>query len=223
MDSDTTARKGAYERILSTLNKQDIDILVGTQMIAKGHDFPAITLVGVVLADTSLNIPDFRAAERTFQLLTQVSGRGGRGDSPARVIVQTFNPDHYSIRRAKDHDCSGFYEDELPLRQALGYPPFSRIVVLHLQSLKKDRGMKGIENLRKTMGDLFRINNLAGKVAVIGPAEAPIARIRGRYRWQLLLKAKDIRVLHTLTRDLLAKCSRGGLDIKVDVDPVNFM
>ena len=223
MDSDTTARKGAYERLLSSLQKQDIDILVGTQMITKGHDFPAITLVGVISADTSLNIPDFRAAERTFQLLTQVSGRGGRGDSPARVIVQTFNPDHYSIRRAKDHDCAGFYEDELPLRQALGYPPFSRIVVLHLQSLKKDRGMKGIENLRKTMGDLFRINNLAGKVEVIGPAEAPIARIRGRYRWQLLLKAKDIRVLHTLTRDLLAKCSRGGLDIKVDVDPVNFM
>lgn len=223
MDSDTTARKGAYERILSTLHRQDIDILVGTQMITKGHDFPAITLVGVISADTSLNIPDFRAAERTFQLLTQVSGRGGRGDSPARVIVQTFNPDHYSIRRAKDHDCSGFYEDELPLRQALLYPPFSRIVVLHLQSLKKDRGMKGIENLRKTMEDLFRINNLAGKVEVIGPAEAPIARIRGRYRWQLLLKAKDIRLLHALTRDLLTKCSRGGLDIKVDVDPVNFM
>ncbi|PJA50166.1 MAG: hypothetical protein CO171_03205, partial [Syntrophobacterales bacterium CG_4_9_14_3_um_filter_49_8] len=114
-------------------------------------------------------------------------------------------------------------EDELPLRKALLYPPFSRIVVLHLQSLKKDRGMKGIENLRKTMGDLFRINNLAGKVEVIGPAEAPIARIRGRYRWQLLLKAKDIRILHTLTRDLLARFKRGGLDIRVDVDPVNFM
>ena len=223
MDSDTTARKGAYERVLEALYRQDIDILVGTQMITKGHDFPAITLVGVVSADTSLNIPDFRAAERTFQLLTQVSGRGGRSDSPARVIVQTFNPDHYAIRRAKDHDCTGFYEDELPLRQSLLYPPFSRIIALHIQSLKKDQGMKGIENLRKTMGDLFRINNLAEKVEVIGPAEAPIARIRGKYRWQLLLKGEDIRMLHTLTRDLLARSRGSGLDIKVDVDPVNFM
>ncbi|MDI6777167.1 MAG: primosomal protein N' [Syntrophales bacterium] len=223
MDSDTTARKGAYERILSALHRQDINILVGTQMITKGHDFPAITLVGVVSADTSLNIPDFRAAERTFQILTQVSGRGGRGDSPGRVIVQTFNPDHYAIRRAKDHDFTGFYEDELPLRQVLLYPPFSRIVVLHIQSLKKEQGIKGIENLRKTVRDLSKINNLAGKVEVIGPAEAPIARIRGRYRWQLLLKAKDIGILHTLTKDLLTRSRRGGLDVKVDVDPVNFM
>ena len=221
MDSDTTARKGAYERILEALYRQDIDILVGTQMITKGHDFPAITLVGVVSADTSLNIPDFRAAERTFQLLTQVSGRGGRGDSPARVIVQTFNPDHYAIRRAKDHDCTGFYEDELPLRQALAYPPFSRIVVLHMESSKKDQGIKGLENLRKVVRDFSQVSD--GKVEVIGPAEAPIARIRGRYRWQLLLKANDIRILHTLTKRLLTISRETGLDIKVDVDPINFM
>jgi primosomal protein N' (replication factor Y) len=223
MDSDTTARKGAYERILGALKRQDIDILVGTQMITKGHDIPAITLVGVLSADTALNIPDFRASERTFQILTQVSGRGGRGESPGKVIVQTFNPDHYAVKRAKDHDCMGFYEDEIPLRKALLYPPFSRIVVLHIHSLKKEKGIKGLEKIRETIKELFRIKDLTGKVEIIGPAEAPIAMLRGRHRWQLLLKSKDIKILHALSRDLLARCSGGGLDIKVDVDPVNFM
>ena len=114
MDSDTTARPGDSGRILQRLDRGEIDILIGTQMITKGHDFPAITLVGVVTADASLNIPDFRAAERTFQILTQVSGRGGRGDRPGRVVIQTFAPGHYAIRRAQEHDYAGFYADELP-------------------------------------------------------------------------------------------------------------
>ncbi|MFA4915624.1 MAG: primosomal protein N' [Syntrophales bacterium] len=223
MDSDTTTRKGSCERILEDLYRQEIDILIGTQMITKGHDFPAITLVGVISADTSLNIPDFRAGERTFQLLTQVSGRGGRGDSPARVIIQTFNPGHYAIRRAKEHDYTGFYEDELPLRESLRYPPFSRIIAMHIQSAKKEQGMKGIENIRKEIRNLCKNNTAAGEIEIIGPAEAPIARIRGKYRWQLLLKGKDIGILHALTKDLLTRSMRSGLDIKVDVDPVNFM
>ncbi|MEK7827886.1 MAG: primosomal protein N', partial [Thermodesulfobacteriota bacterium] len=142
MDSDTTSRKGETERILRGLDRREIDILVGTQMITKGHDFPEITLVGVLAADASMNIPDFRAAERTFQLLTQVSGRGGRGDQPGRVVIQTFNPNHYAIRRAQEHDYVGFYEDELPLRRELGYPPFSRLIGLHFSSLKKEEGKK---------------------------------------------------------------------------------
>ncbi|MBE9546917.1 MAG: primosomal protein N' [Proteobacteria bacterium] len=218
MDSDTTVKKGVHEKLLKALDSGDIDILVGTQMITKGHDFPNVTLVGVISADTSLNIPDFRAAERTFQLITQVSGRSGRGDSPGRVIVQTFNPQHYAIGRAKEHDYYGFYEDEISLRRELDYPPFSRMVNLRISGIKKDRVA---EDAAKT-GVLAR--KLSGnEVEVIGPAEAPIARIKGRYRWHILLKGKNIKALHTLARNVAAKTGRDGPDIKVDVDPVNFM
>jgi primosomal protein N' (replication factor Y) len=223
MDSDTTARRGASEKILKALEEHDIDILVGTQMITKGHDYPNVTLVGVISADTSLNIPDFRSAERTFQLLTQVSGRGGRGASPGRVIVQTFNPRHYAITRAREHDYMGFYEDELALRSALAYPPFARIVNIHLSSLKRDKGMEGLEKLKQIIRDSLTISKLKGKVEIIGPAESPIAKIKGRYRWQLLLKGEDTRAVHDLANDILSKASVTGLDVKVDVDPLNFM
>ncbi|MDO9529006.1 MAG: primosomal protein N' [Syntrophales bacterium] len=218
MDSDTTVKKGAHNRLLKALDRGDIDILIGTQMITKGHDFPNITLVGVVSADTSLNIPDFRAAERTFQLITQVSGRSGRGDSPGRVIVQTFSPEHYAIKRARENDYTRFYEDEISLRREMSYPPFSRMVNLRLSSIKKDRIAEGAGSI----GVLAR--KFSGKeVEVIGPAEAPIAKIKGRYRWHILLKGKKVKALHTLARNILTKNGEGGLDIKVDVDPVNFM
>lgn len=223
MDSDTTAGKGAYEKILRALERQDIDILVGTQMITKGHDFPEVTLVGVISADTSLNVPDFRSAERTFQLLTQVSGRGGRGSSPGRVIVQTFNPNHYAVTMARDHDYLGFYEKELGERSPLSYPPFSRIINLQLSSSKRDKGMEGIEILKQLIRTLLPINKLKRHVEVIGPAESPIAKIQGRHRWQLLLKGEDTQALKNLAMELLAKASVTGLDIRVDVDPVNFM
>jgi primosomal protein N' (replication factor Y) len=223
MDSDTTSRKGAHEKILRALDRRDVDILVGTQMITKGHDFPHVTLVGVISADTSLNIPDFRAAERTFQILTQVSGRGGRGASPGRVIVQTFNPGHYAIIRAKDHDYIGFYDDELALRSALSYPPLTRIVNIQLSSLSRDKGLEGLKGLKQFIHDSLTINKLKDKVEVIGPAQSPIARIKGRHRWQLLLKGKDARALHNMAKDILSKASVTALDIKVDVDPLNFM
>ncbi|HUH67144.1 MAG TPA: primosomal protein N' [Syntrophales bacterium] len=219
MDSDTTSKRGSHERILTAFDRRDIDILVGTQMIAKGHDFPYVTLVGVISADTSLNIPDFRAAERTFQLLTQVSGRGGRGESPGRVIVQTFNPGHCAIVRAKNHDYMGFYDDELVLRDSLAYPPFTRIVNLQCSSLSKARGIEALRKLK----DSLSAHRLKGKVVAIGPAESPISRIKGRYRWQLLLKGKDIRTVHALARDIISGVSGTALDIRVDVDPLNFM
>jgi primosomal protein N' (replication factor Y) len=223
MDSDTTSRKGAYEKILKALDRRDIDILIGTQMITKGHDFPYVTLVGVISADTSLNIPDFRASERTFQLLTQVSGRGGRGASPGRVIIQTFNPGHYAITRARDYDYMGFYDDELALRSALSYPPLTRIVNLQLSSLSREKGMEGLNGLRDFIADSLTKNNWKDKVEVIGPAESPIARIKARHRWQLLLKGKDARAVHNMAKDILSKASITALDIKVDVDPLNFM
>jgi len=222
MDSDTTSRKGDSERILRGLDRGEIDILVGTQMITKGHDFPGITLVGVITADASLNIPDFRGAERTFQILTQVSGRGGRGDQPGRVVIQTFNPGHYVIRRAQEHDYAGFYADELPLRRQLAYPPYSRLVGLHFSSLKKGEGRKAVKEFGAQARELAA-TEAGGKMDVLGPAESPLARIRGRYRWQLLLRGMESRPLLALTRKLLEGAGRDGLEILVDVDPVNFM
>jgi len=223
MDSDTTSRKGAHEKILRALDRREVDILVGTQMITKGHDFPYVTLVGVISADQSLNMPDFRAAERTFQILTQVSGRGGRGASPGRVIVQTFNPGHYAIIRAKNHDCMGFYNDELALRSAVSYPPFTRIVNIQLSSLSRDKGIEGLSELKQLIHDALTIKRLEDKVEVIGPAESPIAKIKGRHRWQLLLKGEEARAVHSMARDILSKGPTTALDIKVDVDPLNFM
>ncbi|MDA8126654.1 MAG: primosomal protein N' [Deltaproteobacteria bacterium] len=222
MDSDTTARKGEAEQFLRRLDRREIDILVGTQMITKGHDFPGITLVGVVAADASLNLPDFRAAERTFQILTQVAGRGGRGDRPGRVVIQTFNPDHYVITKAQLHDYEGFYAEELPLRRQLDYPPFSRLVGLHFSSLKQEEGKRAVARIGARARELAK-SLAGGSVEVIGPAESPLARIRGRYRWQLLLRGSRSDALRLLVQNLLEKTGHDGLEILVDVDPVNFM
>ena len=222
MDSDTTPRRGDSERILRSFDRREIDILIGTQMITKGHDFPDITLVGVIAADASLNIPDFRAAERTFQLLTQVSGRGGRGDQPGRVVIQTFNPGHYALRRAQEHDYAGFYADELPLRQQLAYPPFSRLVGLHFSSLRQKEGKKAVAKIGARARELAA-TTAGAKIDVIGPAESPLARIRGRFRWQLLLRGPESRPLLLLAQTLLKGAGRDGLEILADVDPINFM
>lgn len=222
MDSDTTARTGDAERILRAFGRHEVDILVGTQMITKGHDFPGITLVGVVSADLSLNVPDFRAAETTFQMLTQVAGRGGRGDTPGRVIVQTFNPGHYAVKRAQNHDYRGFYEDEIGQRRSLGYPPFARLVNLHITGIRKEQGLSGIDSIRKMLGSISTSKEVEGKVEILGPAEAPVFKIRGRYRWQLLLKGKDINAQCAIVEAVRAEAVKAGLDIKVDVDPMNF-
>jgi len=171
-----------------------------------------------------MNLPDFRSAERTFQLLAQVSGRGGRGQEKAQVVIQTFNPDHYAIVRAKNHDYKGFIEDELPIRKSLDYPPFSRLINLQLSSLDEDCGRHEAEELGRR-ARIWNQENCGNSpvVEVIGPAESPIARIKGRYRWQILLKSDNLHALHSLARHLLTSDSPGKLDIKVDVDPINFM
>jgi len=224
MDRDTTAARGAHARILRDFERHEIDLLIGTQMITKGHDFSNVTLVGVIAADISLNLPDFRAAERTFQLLAQVSGRGGRGRDKGHVIIQTFNPDHYSILKAKDHDYSGFIEEELRIRKSLNYPPFSRLINLQLSSLNQGRGRQEVDELGRRARTWSR-NQAGGDpvVEVIGPAEAPIARIKNRYRWQLLLKSDNIHALHSLARSLILSGQTRTLDIKLDVDPISFM
>jgi primosomal protein N' (replication factor Y) len=192
-------------------------------MITKGHDFPDITLVGIISADVGLNIPDFRAAERTFQLLTQVSGRGGRGENPGRVVIQTFNPEHYAIMRAKNHDYEGFYADELPMRKSLFYPPYSRILALHISAMDQQQGRRGAEKIGKLSKMLAGQTDGKEKIEIVGPAEAPIARIRGRFRWQILMKSRSVHMLHELTRAVLGKIREPQIQIKIDVDPLNFM
>ena len=221
MDSDTTSRKGTQEKILQVLEKRQIDILIGTQMITKGHDFPFITLVGVISADTALNMPDFRAAERTFQLITQVAGRGGRGETPGKVIIQTFNPDHYALRHAQNHDYKSFYTEEIDFRKALQYPPFGRIINLRLSSIKKDTLVEQAHILGKLAKKLSaRHGNIA---EIIGPAESPLAKIRGRFRFQMLIKGQDINVLHQIAREIISKNKNSNVKITADVDPENFM
>lgn len=221
MDSDTTARKGSQDKILHALEKREIDILIGTQMITKGHDFPFITLVGVISADTSLNMPDFRAAEKTFQLITQVAGRGGRGDTPGKVIIQTFNPQHYALKHAQNHDYKAFYEEEIDFRKALQYPPFGRIINLRLSSIKKDSLTEEAHRLGKLAKKLAATQGHA--VEIIGPAESPLAKIRGRFRWQMLIKGKDINALHQIAREIIKRNKNSQVKITADVDPENFM
>ncbi|MFA5323867.1 MAG: primosomal protein N' [Smithella sp.] len=221
MDSDTISKNGTQEKILKALEMREIDILIGTQMITKGHDFPFITLVGVISADTSLNMPDFRAAEKTFQLITQVAGRGGRGNSPGKVIIQTFNPAHYALRHAQNHDYKSFYTEEIEFRKALQYPPFGRIISLRFSSIKKDALVEEAHLLGKTAKKLSaRHGNVA---EIIGPAESPLAKIRGRFRWQMLIKGTDINALHQIARETIGANKNSHVRIVADVDPESFM
>mgnify|MGYP002399312689 FL=1 len=221
MDSDTTQTKGAQERILRKLERREIDILVGTQMITKGHDFPFITLVGVICADTSLNIPDFRSAERTFQQLTQVAGRGGRGATPGKVIIQTFNPQHFALKHVQNHDYKSFYAEEIAFRKDLGYPPFSRIINLRLSATKKETLLEQAMRLKDAAQKLCA--QYGSKVEIIGPAESPLAKIKNRWRWQMMLKSENAAALHQLARRLMQTTGTSSVKITLDVDPENFM
>ncbi|BBO68767.1 primosomal protein N' [Desulfosarcina alkanivorans] len=228
MDRDTMSRKGSIVRLLKDLKHRRIDILVGTQMVAKGHDFPGITLVGVVCADLTLNFPDFRSGERTFQLLAQVAGRAGRGDKPGKVILQTFNPDHYSIVSAKEQDFKSFFNQEIGFRKALGYPPFSRMVAVRIsgKNPKRTAGHAGAlgEHCREM---LARSGSGPGRIQVMGPIEAPLSRIANRYRWQILVKSPDPNGLHHFVHRLV-RCHHGLPDarqikVAIDVDPFFLM
>ncbi|MCK6553025.1 primosomal protein N' [Candidatus Binatia bacterium] len=218
MDRDTTARKGSQQRILEAWERQEYDILVGTQMITKGHDIPGVTLVGVLLADQALNFPDFRAAERTFQLLTQVAGRAGRGDRPGRVIVQTLQPEHYSLTCAQQHDYAGFAEVELGHRRELGYPPFSRFVLIRCEGANP----QATEAVARACAEHAR--RVAGNGAdVLGPTPAPIERLRGRQRWHLLIRSRTstaARRAAAAAREASSKKARSAdVRVLVDVDP----
>lgn len=218
MDVDTTKHKGAHEEILETFGAGHADILLGTQMIAKGLDFPNITLVGVLSADTSLHLPDYRAAERTFQLLTQVSGRAGRHDKLGEVIIQTYTPEHYAIELAKTQEYEPFYEREMFLRRRSNYPPYYFVALIQLSH---EDVMMAAEYAGR-VADWLR-GNLSNQVAIIGPTTASIARLQNRYRYQCLIKYKIepnlIPVLQRLLAMYRAEWIKQGILMTVDLDP----
>jgi primosomal protein N' (replication factor Y) len=223
MDSDTSGRRGARARILSALRANEIDILVGTQMITKGFDFPGITLAAVILADLGLNMPDFRSAERTFQLLTQVAGRAGRGERAGRVIIQTRSPHHYSIRAASAQDYARFIRRELELRRELEYPPFARLAMVRIEG-EDPRALASIAAaVAKSLGCAASPEELR----VLGPSPAPIERIKQRYRWQVMLKARELRTMRTalarMRADLGPGAERDNVSITIDIDPVRML
>jgi primosomal protein N' (replication factor Y) len=220
LDRDTVTGKRQYEQILGDFREGSYDILVGTQMIAKGHDIPNVTLVGVVSADIGLGMPDFRAAERTFQLLTQVAGRAGRGNVPGIVLVQTINPDHYAIRLAAAQDFQTFYQKELGFRRALHYPPFSAMANLLVRSEQKETALRLSSDLS------ILLTPPPEMLKIMGPAEAPVPRLKNEYRYQFLIKAASRKALN----ELLQRVRCYALEHKwpatalvVDVDPLSLM
>lgn len=231
LDRDTARRAGAYESIFGAMQSGAIDILIGTQMVAKGHDFPKLTLVGVVVADVGLHLPDFRASERTFQLLTQVAGRAGRADLPGEVIVQTFRPDHFAVQCARTHDYAGFYKREALARERMGYPPYRRLARLRFESKNKHLAAKAGE----WMASYLRRHGAAaagraadpGGVEYLGPAPAPFVRIRGVWRYHMILKAKGSKrlgeALNSLTAEFDGQAAFSSVRLAVDVDPLSLM
>ena len=219
LDRDTTSAKDAHTRIISQVASGEIDILVGTQMVTKGFDFPGVTLVGVVTADVALNMPDFRAAERAFQLLTQVSGRAGRGDKPGEVVIQTFNPDHLSIQAASRHDYRGFYNLEIQSREELEYPPYGflvRFLVTHPdEAAAKDR----IEAAAAILHPVAERNS----VEVRGPAPCPLSRLKDRFRWHMLLKSRTRSAIDAVLDEAWPQIQRRVGGVSIDVEPVDLL
>jgi primosomal protein N' (replication factor Y) len=221
MDRDTVRGRYDLERLLARLHSGEINLLVGTQMIAKGHDIHGITLVGVVGCDNALSMPDFRAAERVFQLMTQVSGRAGRGELPGRVVVQTYYPDHYAIVAASTHDYAGFMERELKFRRWMHYPPFGVLANVLVQSAK----LEEVAGWSAELGKWFQKAAPVG-MRVLGPCTAPIARIKGVYRFHLILKAGSRNVLNATLRGMLNHAEAAAIprrNLVVDVDALRLM
>jgi primosomal protein N' (replication factor Y) len=221
LDRDTVRSHTDFERVLNALNAGELDLVVGTQMIAKGHDLHGVTLVGVLGADSALGLPDFRAAERTFQLLTQVAGRAGRGYVPGKVILQTYFPDHYAVGYAAQHDFLGFYEKELRFRSWMHYPPYSSLanVVVRSDELEDVLRWSGI------LGRWFE-NTPHPSVRVLGPAAAPIARLKRDYRYHFILKSASREKLNALLRAMLAEAEGARIprtNLIVDVDALWLM
>lgn len=222
IDHDTKSRRRDFEKTLLDFSKGDIDMLVGTQMLAKGHDFPNVTLVGVVSVDAGLALPDFRAAERTFQLITQVAGRAGRGDLPGRVLIQSYHPHHYALRHAQAQDYRGFYEEEIAHRRHHGYPPFVFLALMLCRHKDQARALKIAQGLRTA---LLEANGDHG-CRILGPAPAPFARLRAEYRMQILVKSRSRKQMRAVIDAALAALEKSGQDLRsvaLEIDPVSMM
>jgi primosomal protein N' (replication factor Y) len=224
MDMDTTTRRGAHERLLRQFGDGEADILLGTQMVAKGLDFARVTLVGVISADTQLMLPDFRASERTFQLLTQVAGRAGRSTLAGEVVIQTHQPKHRVLHHVIDHDFKKFYQEEMEERKELNYPPFARLALVEFKG--KDEGKVRIEAERFTK----HLRAILGTFTLLGPAPAVVAKIKNQYRWHIILKAAKAKdpagtELRYAIRKALADFGtrKSSVRLIVDIDPVGLM
>jgi primosomal protein N' (replication factor Y) len=221
MDTDTMQGPGSHEKALAAFAAGEVKILLGTQMIAKGLDFPNVTLVGVINADTALHLPDFRAAERTFQLLVQVAGRAGRGEKGGRVLVQTLNPEHRAIVAAIRHDYQGFAREELPVRQALCYPPFASLVRVVVRGPQPEIANGFATQLAAEL--TAALGKTEGS-RVLGPAPAPMAKLRGKFRFQIQAHAFDAEALRAAVRTAISRVKPPDeVEFQADADPLDML
>ncbi|WP_025701348.1 primosomal protein N', partial [Paenibacillus forsythiae] len=235
MDVDTTTEKGSHEKLLGQFRDKKADVLLGTQMVAKGLDFPDVTLVGVITADSALNLPDFRAAEKTFQLLTQVAGRAGRHKLAGEVLVQSYTPDHYSIIHASRHDYASFVREELRHRKALHYPPYCRLILVTLSHEQMPVALRMAENYAKNIEGKARQRRWFGSLDkltsygldLLGPVASPLPRLKGRYRFQCMIKWRGaidaIGLAREVSEQLEDSLRDPVLQISIDVDPQMLM
>lgn len=225
MDRDTTRKKLSHHRIVKQMEEKKIDVLLGTQMVAKGHDFPEVTLAAVVSADIALNMPDFRSAERAFQLFTQLAGRAGRGDTPGKAFIQTYEPENFVFDYVKSHDYHGFYRNEIELRKELSYPPFSKLVRIILSFRTKDSGKKIIKGISRRIKNITpSLPVIKGGIEILGPSPAPIEKIRNLWRWHIILKGKNAKRLRQTAAGIIEKIKDiKEIKIDIDVDPINLM
>ena len=223
MDADTTRRKGSYEEILSSFAGEEADILLGTQMIVKGHDFPKVTLMGVLAADLSLNDSDYHCGERTFQLLTQAAGRAGRGVRKGEVVIQTYQPDHYSITLAANQDYEAFYEEEMGYRELMGYPPAEHLLAILFTSKEEGQALAAAEETGRILRN-YQEESGRSDGSVIGPSKAAVSKINDIYRFVIYCKEKDYQKLliyQELTENYRKNLPGNSVFVQFDFDPVN--